>query len=125
MYCDTIAIFSPSCPFTHTRYLTYLTEILMYACMSRRVCTRTHTHTHTHTTKHTWGEGRVRGVRVDILTFFVCFKTNPIGTIDHKFSQCFVLQPLLYASHSTRPTAAIEVGCTQQTHKHTKQSETK
>ena len=74
MYCDTIAIFSPSCPFTHIRYLTYLTEILMYACMSRHVHVRAHTHTHK--TKHTWGERRVRGERVDILTFSVLKPTQ-------------------------------------------------
>ena len=120
MYCDTIAIFSPSCPFTHIRYLTYLTEILMYACMSRHVHVRAHTHTQNQT--HMGREKSKR--RKSRYPDFLCFKTNPIGTIDHKFSQCFVLQPLLYAT-LLGLTAAIEVGCTQQIHKHTKQSKTK
>ena len=33
-------------------------------------------YTHTHKTKHTWGERRVRGVRVDILTFSVLKPTQ-------------------------------------------------
>lgn len=97
MYCDTIAIFSPSCPFTHIRYLIYLTEILIYVCMSGHVCTCMHAHTHTqtqpntHNQTHMGREKSKRGVRADILTFFVCLKTNPIGTTDHKSSQYLVL----------------------------------
>lgn len=106
----------------HTYQIPHLSDRNTHVCMHEQACARACIHTHTQNQTHM---GREKSKRSKSrYPDFLCFKTNPIGTIDHKFSQCFVLQPLLYAT-LLGLTAAIEVGCTQQTHKHTKQSKTK